>query len=109
MSCPMCEKQGAAGAALFSEEEKKNGIRTHILKKISEGSEEIPQAIRQGHLAYIINTGNIAGSETAVHDGHEIRKLATENNVNIFTSLDTVDKLLDVLEDITLCISTIDA
>ena len=88
---------------------KKNGIRTHILKKISEGSEEIPQAIRQGHLAYIINTGNIAGSETAVHDGHEIRKLATENNVNIFTSLDTVDKLLDVLEDITLCISTIDA
>ena len=27
MSCPMCEKQGAAGAALFSEEEKKNGIR----------------------------------------------------------------------------------
>ena len=27
MSCPMCEKQGAAGAALFSEEEKKNVIR----------------------------------------------------------------------------------
>ncbi len=88
---------------------KKNGIRTHILAKISEGSEEIPSAIRQGHLAYIINTSNIAGSETTSNDGHEIRKLATENNVNIFTSLDTVKVLLDVLEETTICISTIDA
>ncbi len=88
---------------------KKNGIRTHVLGKISDGSEEIPEAIRQGHLAYIINTSSISSSELAHHDGYEIRKLATENNVNIFTSLDTVEKLLDVLEDITLCISTIDA
>ncbi len=88
---------------------KKNGIRTHVLGKISDGSEEIPEAIRQGHLAYIINTSSISSSELAHHDGYEIRKLAIENNVNIFTSLDTVEKLLDVLEDITLCISTIDA
>ena len=39
----------------------------------------------------------------------EIRKLATENNVNIFTSLDTVKTLLDVLDETTLRISTIDA
>ena len=42
-------------------------------------------------------------------DGHEIRKHATENNVTIFTSLDTVKVLLDVLDEITLRISTIDA
>lgn len=89
---------------------KSNGIRTHVLGKISEGSEEIPEAIRQGYLAYIINTSNVVGgSETTSRDGYEIRRLATENNVNIFTSLDTVKTLLDVLEDITLCISTIDA
>ena len=88
---------------------KANGIRTHILKKISEGSDEIPNAIRQGHLAYIINTSDIATSSSTFHDGYEIRKLATENNVNIFTSLDTVSTLLEVLEETTLCISTIDA
>ncbi len=98
--------QATKGTAEFL---KKNGIRTHKLGKISEGSEEIPNAIRQGHLAYIINTSNIGSSESTSNDGHEIRKLATENNVNIFTSLDTVKTLLDVLEETTICISTIDA
>ncbi len=88
---------------------KKNGVRTHILSKISDGSEEIPDAIRQGHIAYIINTSDVSGSTSTVRDGQEIRKLATENNVNIFTSLDTVKTLLDVLEETTICISTIDA
>ena len=87
---------------------KKNGIRTHIIGKISEGSEEIAQAIRMGYIAYIINTSDV-GSATRHNDGIEIRRLATENNVNIFTSLDTVKTLLDVLEETTLCISTIDA
>ncbi|MBO5712641.1 MAG: carbamoyl-phosphate synthase large subunit, partial [Clostridia bacterium] len=88
---------------------KKNGIRTHILRKISEGSEEIPNAIRQGHLAYIINTSDVMGSAESSSDGYEIRRLATENNLNMFTSLDTVSTLLDVLEETTICISTIDA
>ncbi len=88
---------------------KNNGIRTHILSKISEGNEEVPNAIRQGHIAYIINTSEIGSSAKTEHDGHEIRRLATENNVTIFTSLDTVKTLLDVLEETTICISTIDA
>ena len=44
-----------------------------------------------------------------VSDGMQIRRLATENNVTMFTSLDTVNVLLDVLEETTLTISTIDA
>ena len=44
-----------------------------------------------------------------MNDGYKIRKYATENNVNIFTALDTVKVLLDVLEETTLKISTIDA
>ena len=87
---------------------KANGIRTHILGKIGSGSSEIPEAIRQGHIAYIINTSDV-GSSNGMHDGHEIRKLATENNVTIFTSLDTVKVLLDVLDENTIRISTIDA
>ena len=87
---------------------KVNGIRTHVISKLSEGSEELADSIRQGHIAYIINTSNI-GSTDQIHDGHEIRKLATENNVTLFTSLDTVKVLLDVLDEITLRISTIDA
>ncbi len=98
--------QATKGTAEFL---KKNGIRTHVLNKISDGSEEIPNAIRQGHIAYIINTSNVSGSDNSMNDGHEIRKLATENNVTIFTSIDTVSVLLDVLEETTLCISTIDA
>ncbi|MBP3606665.1 MAG: carbamoyl-phosphate synthase large subunit [Clostridia bacterium] len=88
---------------------KKNGIRTHILGKISEGCEEIPDAIRKGYIAYIINTSEISSSGHAQKDGSQIRRVATENNANIFTSLDTVSTLLDVLEETTLCISTIDA
>jgi carbamoyl-phosphate synthase large subunit len=87
---------------------KKNGIRTHSLKKIGDGSDEIPEALRQGHIAYVINTRDINSAGTMT-DGYEIRKSATENNVNIFTSLDTVRVLLDVLEETTLTISTIDA
>ena len=87
---------------------KANGIRTHVLGKIGDGSDEIQDSIRQGHIAYVINTSDI-GSRDQVHDGHEIRRIATESNVTIFTSLDTVRVLLDVLDEITLRISTIDA
>ena len=87
---------------------KENGIRTHVLGKIGAGSEEIPDALRQGHIAYVINTRDIS-SQGPVSDGYEIRCLATDNNVTIFTSLDTVRVLLDVLEETTLTISTIDA
>ncbi len=98
--------QATAGTGKFLKE---NGIRTRVFGKISDGSEEIPEAIRQGYISYIINTSAIADSEHTKNDGHQIRRLATENNVNIFTSLDTVKTLLDVLEETTICISTIDS
>ncbi|MBR5528870.1 MAG: carbamoyl-phosphate synthase large subunit [Oscillospiraceae bacterium] len=97
--------QATEGTAMFL---KRNGIRTHILGKISEGSEEIPEALRQGHIAYVLNTRE-NGTEGSNNDGHQIRLIATENNVTIFTSLDTVRVLLDVLEETTLTISTIDS
>ncbi|MBE6941479.1 MAG: carbamoyl-phosphate synthase large subunit [Ruminococcaceae bacterium] len=95
--------EATAGTAKFL---KSNGIRTHVLSKISEGSSEIPEALRQGHIAYVINTRNPGHNED---DGVQIRQIATEYNVTMFTALDTVKVLLDVLEETTLTISTIDA
>ncbi len=87
---------------------KENGIRTHVLHKISDGSDEILESIRQGHIAYVINTRDI-GADRPLSDGHQIRLCATANNVTMFTALDTVRVVLDVLEETTLTISTIDA
>ena len=87
---------------------KERGIRTRTLKKISQDSNDIPNAIRQGHIAYVINTSDPSSSNEQ-KDGHEIRALAVETGTTMFTSLDTVKVLLDVLEDITITISTIDA
>ncbi len=85
---------------------KENGIRTHILAKISDGSDEIQESIRQGHIAYVINTSDV-GAPDQESDGRAIRAYATENGVTMFTSLDTVKVILDVLEETTLNISTI--
>ena len=87
---------------------KENGIRTHVRKKIRDGSDEILDCVRKGYVSYVINTSEV-GSTNQQSDGKQIRQCATENNVTIFTSLDTVRVLLDVLEETTLTISTIDA
>ena len=97
--------QATLGTAEFL---KQNGIRTHALGKLSDGSREITDAIRQGYVTYVINTRDM-NSSGVLSDGYEIRRCAVENNVTMFTSLDTVKVLLDVLEETTLGISTIDA
>lgn len=87
---------------------KENGIRTRVRKKISEGSTDILDSIRQGYVTYVINTRAVL-SEDKIVDGGAIRSCAVQNNVTVFTALDTVRVLLEVLEEITLGISTIDA
>ena len=85
---------------------KKHGIRTRVKKKLSQGSEEILDSLRKGYVTYVVNT--ISESEmTQRKDGLKIRRTAVENNVPVFTSLDTVSVLLDVLEETTMGISCI--
>ena len=86
---------------------KEHGIRTRIRRKLSEGSEEILDSIRAGYVSYIINTRAVF---SGVHfkDGAAIRRCANENNITMLSSLDTVKVLLDVLEEVTIGISTID-
>ena len=96
--------EATRGTAKFLRE---HGIRTRIRSKISENENDIPDALRQGHIAYVINTRDM-GSSDGAQDGTEIRRLSVENNVTLFSALDTVKVLLDVLEDITISVSTID-
>ena len=97
--------EATAGTAAFL---KKHGIRTRVRRKISEGSEEILESIRAGYVSYIINTRALQRGRH-FEDGVVIRRCAAENNVTIFTSLDTVSVLLDVLEETTITVSTIDS
>ena len=87
---------------------KAKGIRTRVRRKISEGSEEILESIRAGYVSYVINTRAVL-SGVHYEDGAAIRRCAAENNITMLTSLDTVRVLLDVLEETTMGISTIDA
>ena len=96
--------EATAGTAAFLKE---NGIRTRAMGKISEGATDILEALKQGHITYVINTQS--HNNGTMNDGIMIRRAAVENNVTIFTSLDTVTVLLDVLEEITVGVSTIDS
>ena len=93
---------------LTAEYLKEAGIRTRVLHKPSEHSEEMLDSIRAGYVSYVINTRAVL---SGVHygDGVALRSIAAQNNVVMLTSLDTVRMLLDVLEEVTMGISTIDA
>ena len=88
---------------------KEHGIRTHAVAKISDGSDEIPDALRKGHVNYVINTRDVDASPMQDADGWVIRRCAVENNISMFTALETVRVLLDVLEEVTVGIAPINA
>ena len=87
---------------------KEHGIRTTLRRKLSEGSEEILERLRSGYVSYLICTRAILSGIHYV-DGVAIRRCAAQNGITMLTSLDTVRVLLDVLEDMTIGVSTIDA
>ena len=57
----------------------------------------------------MINTVKPGNDSAERTDGFMIRRVAVENGITEFTSLDTVSALLNVLEEITMSVSTIDA
>ena len=96
--------EATVGTALFLKE---NGIRTRLRRKLSEGSEEILDSIKAGYVSYVICTRAIL-SGIHYEDGVAIRRCASQNNITMLTSLDTVKVLLDVLEEVTIGVSKID-
>ena len=97
--------EATTGTARFLKE---RGIRTRVRRDYTEDPADITEAMRSGKAAYLINTRDL-NSAAHVSAGVAMRRLAIENGLTTFTSLDTVRALLDVLEAISSRISTIDA
>ncbi|SDC75389.1 carbamoyl-phosphate synthase large subunit [Paenibacillus sp. UNCCL117] len=74
------------------------GLRVTRVNKLSEGSPNILDLIRNGEAHFVVNT--LTKGKTPERDGFRIRREAVENGVVCMTSLDTVKALLHVLESI---------
>ncbi|MEG0506750.1 MAG: carbamoyl-phosphate synthase large subunit [Longicatena sp.] len=75
----------------------KYGLYVHTVSKIEENNESnVVDVIRKGRVNYVVNTMSI--SKAVSLDGFEIRRAAAENNISCFTSLDTANAILRVLE-----------
>ena len=96
--------QATEGTARFL---KANGIRTHSVGKIHVGSQEIFESFRAWFVNYFINTQD-PGDAKGLADGRAMRQVAVQNNVTMFTSLDTVRFLLDVLEETAIGVCSLD-
>ena len=81
-------------------------IHNKVVNKFKDGSEDITKLLHSGFVSYVINTSEVGRNGM---DGIKIRALSIETNTPLFTSLDTVRVVLDVLDETTLRVSTIDA
>ncbi len=96
--------EATAGTAKFLKE---HGIRTRA-KRVDDGPDGILDHMRKGFVTYVINTKDVHSKEQQT-SGYTLRRCAAENNITTFTALDTVRVFLDVLEEMTICVSTIDS
>lgn len=74
------------------------GLRVKHVNKLSEGSPNILDLIRDGRAHFVVNT--LTKGKAPERDGFRIRREAVENGVVCMTSLDTVRALLNMLETI---------
>ncbi|MGG5331499.1 carbamoyl-phosphate synthase large subunit [Enterococcus sp. AZ163] len=84
-----------AGTAKYFEE---NGLTAKTIAKISESSEDnVVEMIRRGEAQVVINTMD-KNRQNSSEDGFIIRREAVEHGVPLFTSLDTANAILRVME-----------
>ncbi|BBM18167.1 MULTISPECIES: carbamoyl-phosphate synthase large subunit [Enterococcus] len=84
-----------AGTAKFLEE---NGLNAKTVAKISESDDNnVIDLIRSGEAQVVINTMD-KNRQNSSEDGFIIRREAVEHGVSLFTSLDTADAILRVME-----------
>ena len=84
-----------AGTAKYLAE---NGLNAKVIAKISESSEDnVVEMIRRGEAQVVINTMDKNRQNTS-EDGFIIRREAVEHGVPLFTSLDTANAILRVME-----------
>lgn len=74
------------------------GIHVTTVNKLSDGTPNILDLIRNGEAHFVINT--LTKGKEPQRDGFRIRREAVENGIVCMTSLDTVSALLTMLETI---------
>nr|WP_150960006.1 carbamoyl-phosphate synthase large subunit [Aneurinibacillus sp. XH2] len=74
------------------------GLKVDHVRKLSEGSPNILDRIRNGEAQFVVNT--LTKGKTPERDGFRIRREAVENGIVCMTSLDTVRALLGMLQTI---------
>lgn len=85
---------------------KNNSIKVKTMRKISEGSDEIIEWLEKGFIKYILNISDNRDS-SVVSDGFLIRTCAAKNNITTFTSLETVNAILNIIEERSLNVNSI--
>lgn len=84
-----------SGTAKYFEQ---NGIKCKTVAKIHQASEKhVIDYIRDGSLQMVINTMD-KNRQNNAEDGFRIRRESVEHGVPLFTSLDTADAILKVME-----------
>ncbi|MFS0574322.1 carbamoyl-phosphate synthase large subunit [Sporosarcina sp. 179-K 3D1 HS] len=78
---------------------KEAGIKVETVEKIGSEGPDLLDVIQKGEAQFIINT--LTKGKQPERDGFRIRREAVENGVPCFTSLDTADATLQVIESMT--------
>ncbi|BAQ10453.1 carbamoyl phosphate synthase large subunit [Bacillus sp. OxB-1] len=78
---------------------KKAGISVETVEKIGSEGPDLLDVIQKGEAQFIINT--LTKGKQPERDGFRIRREAVENGVPCFTSLDTAEATLQVIESMT--------
>jgi carbamoyl-phosphate synthase large subunit len=74
---------------------KSNDVSTIKVEKLENGSEEILDLMQKGYVDFVVNTPTLGNNSKK--DGFKIRRVAVENGIDIFTSLDTISLFSDIL------------
>ena len=89
-----CKFISTTGTAKFLEE---NGIKVEVCKKVSEGVPNILDIIRSGMIDFIVDIPSKANNVNS--DGFKIRRTAIECSISVMTSLDTLQALVQIMEE----------
>jgi len=73
-----------------------NGISADTVKKARETRPNIIDLIRSGEIGIVIDIPTKANDVST--DGFRIRRTSVESSINVFTSLDTISALTDIME-----------
>lgn len=73
-----------------------NGIKSDTVKKVREAKPNLIDYIRSGVIGVVVDIPTKANDVNT--DGFRIRRTSVEASINVFTSLDTISALTDIME-----------